>query len=210
MWGLLQSYQTWIARPAGLWLVEHVAALRDHIPIPMPEAFGAALISLLIFGIMAAFRPDLGVGLYWKPNRLQCLVIVGLISASLLYPLLNQFLGYATPVEQMGIVVWTITPVEEEILFRGLLYALALRLFHKSPDASWREILPVLLVNSIWFALWHISPQAILKYGWEMIAAQGILTFAAGLLFSVLRHWTGSIWLVIPVHAAGNFMISIM
>jgi membrane protease YdiL (CAAX protease family) len=210
-WAILQSYQHWIARPVGVWMLTRFSGVFDHlIATAKPEIFGPALCNLIIFGIIAAIWPDLGFGTSWKPDRRQTLLVLGLFGISLLYPIVNSILEYETPVKQMGYVVWTITPVEEEILFRGLLYALLLRLFRCSPEASWREILSVLVLGAAWFSLWHLSPVAIQKYGWGLIGTQVVLTFVAGLLFNGLRHWTGSIWLVIPVHAAGNFMISIM
>ena len=110
----------------------------------------------------------------------------------------------------MGFAIWTITPVEEEILFRGFAYAFLLRVFKLSPDSSFREALPIFVLGSVWFSLWHLSPVAVAKYGWDIMRLQLISTFVAGMIFNGLRHWTRSIWLVIPVHAAGNFMVSIM
>jgi membrane protease YdiL (CAAX protease family) len=210
VWAILQSYQYWVARPIGVWILTRFSGVLEHLTIAKPEAFGTALCNLIVFGIIAAIWPDIGFGTFWRPDRRQSLLVLGLFGVSLLYPLLNSILEYETPVKQMGYVVWTITPIEEEILFRGIFYALLLRLFRCSPEASWRETLPVLLLGAAWFSLWHLSPVAIQRYGWGLIGAQVVLTFGAGLLFNGLRHWTGSIWLVIPVHAAGNFMISIM
>lgn len=136
--------------------------------------------------------------------------MLGIMAASAVYPILNSFIQYQTPADQMGFVIWTITPVQEEILFRGFLYAFALRLFGFTEDSPWQEIFPALIVGAAWFSLWHLSPPAIQKYGWNIVGLQLILTFGAGLLFNWLRYWTRSIWLIIPIHAVGNYMISIM
>ncbi len=102
------------------------------------------------------------------------------------------------------------TPVQEEILFRGFLYVLALRMFQHRPTSSFRNVLPALILGAVWFALWHVTPPAIMAHGWQIVGTQAIVTFLAGILFNGLRHWTGSIWLIIPVHAAGNFFISMI
>jgi membrane protease YdiL (CAAX protease family) len=209
-WVVLQSYQTWVARPVGLKILEVFPEIFEHLPIPVPVAFGAALTSLLIFGIIAVIWPQYGFGDAWKPQRAQSLIVAGLIVASFLYPVVNHVADYSTPVSRMGIVVWTLTPVAEEILFRGLLYALLVAFFQPPANASWQDMLPVIVLGAAWFSLWHVSPQAIHKYGWELIGLQAFLTFGAGLLFNGLRYWTGSIWWVIPVHAVGNLMISVM
>jgi membrane protease YdiL (CAAX protease family) len=83
-------------------------------------------------------------------------------------------------------------------------------MFKCSPESSLKDVLPVIMLGAVWFALWHLSPQAIAKYGWRIVGGQVVVTFFAGIMFNGLRYWTRSIWLVIPVHAAGNFMVGIM
>jgi membrane protease YdiL (CAAX protease family) len=168
------------------------------------------MLNLVIFGTIAAIWPDLGFGHSWKPNRYQSLAVLALVCASMIYPILNTFIDPGNPFKRMGFVIWTVTPIQEEILFRGFLYALLLRIFKRSPDSSLKEMLPVFILGALWFSLWHLSPLAVVKYGWRIIGIQLVSTFFAGILFNGLRHWTRSIWLVIPVHAAGNFMVSIM
>ncbi|PID56767.1 hypothetical protein CSB45_10015 [candidate division KSB3 bacterium] len=89
-----------------------------------------------------------------------------------------------------------------------VLQAHDLSLFRCSPDSSWREALPVLLLGSAWFSLWHLHSPAVFAHGWTSVRFQTFMTFWAGLLFNFICHWTGSIWLVIPLHAAGNFAVS--
>lgn len=210
VWAVLQSYQTWVMRPVGSAILDALPGFFEHFPIPKPVAFGASLVNLMIIGTIAAIWPRYGFGDTWQPRRAHSLTVAGLIAASFLYPLLNHLADYSTPVSEMGIVVWTLTPVAEEMLFRGLLYALLVAFFQPPANASWRDMLPVIVLGSAWFSLWHVSPQAIQKYGWELIGLQAIMTFGAGMLFNGLRYWTGSIWWVIIVHAAGNLMISVM
>lgn len=212
VWGLLQVYQHWIISPLGEAVLALFPHIFEHIYVPPQQTLllASSLLSLLIFGICGLIWPEVGFGQSWQPSRKQSIVVLGIIVISVAYPILNSFIDYATPVKQMGFIVWTITPVQEEILFRGFLYSFALHLFGRTQDSSWDETFPVLVVGALWFSLWHLSPPAIQRYGWGLIGPQAILTFGAGLLFNGLRYWTRSIWLIIPVHAVGNFMISIM
>jgi membrane protease YdiL (CAAX protease family) len=207
VWGVLQFYHLIFSRPIIEWVIATFPQLSKNFKTPYP--FVAAMLNLVIFGTLAMIWPDRGFGHSWRPSRQQSLVVLLLISFSLIYPSLNT-LDNGNPFKEMGFVIWTITPVEEEILFRGFLYALLLRIFNRSPDSTFREVLPVLVLGAVWFSLWHLSPLAVAKYGWNMMGLQLISTFVAGIVFNGLRHWTGSIWLVIPVHAAGNFMVSLM
>jgi len=207
-WGALQCYHMIFCKPIVEWIIAVFPQSFEDLQMPYP--FVASMLNLAIFGMMAAIWPDLGFGHSWKPNRHQSLVVLSLVSASLIFPILNIFVDNVNHFQKMGFTIWTITPVQEEIIFRGFLYAFLLRIFHRSPDSSLREVFPVLVLGAVWFSLWHLSPYAITKYGWGIVVTQVVLTLFAGIIFNALRHWTGSIWLVIPVHAAGNFMVSVM
>jgi membrane protease YdiL (CAAX protease family) len=209
VWGVFQVYRLLFSKPLVEWILATYPQFFENLQTPYP--FVASSLNLVIFGSLALIWPALGFGHFRKPDRYQSFVVLLLVGITCIYPLLNGFVGYTTtPFKQMGFVIWTITPIQEEIFFRGFLYTLLLRLFHQSSDSSWRDVLPVLLLGAAWFSLWHLTPHAINKYGWDVVGPQLGLTFMAGILFNGLRHWTGSIWLVIPVHAAGNFMVSIM
>ncbi len=211
MWALLQAYQNGAIRPLGQMLAAKTSLFATLAPSPgQAPLLASSLLSLVLFGVCALIWPDIGFGQVWKPSRSQGMVVLGIIAASVAYPVLNSLVGYKTPVGHMGFIIWTITPVQEEILFRGFLYTFTLHLFGRTENSSWRETLPVLIVGAAWFSLWHLTPYGIERYGWGVIGPQLLLTFGAGLLFNGLRYWTKSIWLIIPVHAAGNFMISIM
>ena len=179
-WGVFQFYHLIFSRPIVEWIIAIFPQLSENVHMPYP--FIASLLNLVIFGIMAIIWPNLGCGKFQKPDRYQILVVLFLVGATSLYPILNSFLGYTTtPFKQMGFVIWTITPIQEEIIFRGFLYTLLLRICHRSPNSPWRDVLPVLLIGALWFSLWHLSPHAINKYGWEVVGLQLGLTFAAGI-----------------------------
>ncbi|MET0779835.1 MAG: CPBP family intramembrane glutamic endopeptidase [Candidatus Saccharimonadales bacterium] len=85
----------------------------------------------------------------------------------------------------------------EELLFRGLLWGLALTIWHNA--------LAALLISSLLFGLFH------LRNAWwssrKQLLAQCVYT---GLLFAPIiggiRWWSGDIYLGIALHALHNFM----
>jgi len=206
-WIVLQGYHLVIQKPIVLYLISKFPKLSESFTMPYP--FVASMLNLIIFGTLAVIWPRQGLGYEWKPNRTQGLVVLGLILVSIAYPILVTTFGSVNPFKKAGFVIWTITPIQEEIIFRGFLYCFLLGIFKKSDVSTLKEIIPVILIGSILFSLWHLSPHAINKYGWYFMAGQLMLTFTVGIIFNLLRFWTKSIWLVIPVHAAGNFMLSI-
>lgn len=217
LWGLFQGYHLICKLLAPYFMILFPNAFDDYTT---PYYFGIALVNLIIWGILAALWPRLGLGDAWHPEGIHSVVVLFIvslcvISVSLIHALfpdafIHSLVPYEAPFKRMGFVVWTMTPVQEEILFRGFLYALASRLFHFTSTSSFRSVLPAFILGATWFALWHITPYAIMTHGWYAVGTQAIVTFFAGILFNGLRHWTRSIWLVIPVHAAGNFFISMI
>ncbi len=204
VWGIFQSYHEFFSRPLVGWAVEVFPQVFGLVDAAYPFATG--LLQLLIVGTIALIRPRLGFGDARNPDLYQSLTVITLVSICLFSPILLSSSGHAGAFKKMGVVVWTITPISEEILFRGFLHSLLLQIFHAAQDSSWKKILPPLVFGGLWFSLWHLVPSAISDYGWEVVGPQLVITFFAGVLFSGLRHWTGSIWLGIPIHAAGNFL----
>jgi len=207
-WIILQGYHLVIQKPIVLYFISKFPQLSESFAMPYP--FVASMLNLTIFGVLAVIWPRQGLGYEWKPDRKQGLLVLGLILASIIYPVLVTTFGSINPFKKAGFVIWTITPIQEEIIFRGFLYYFLLHIFKKSDVSTLKEIIPVILVGSIWFSLWHLSPHATNKYGWYFMTGQLVLTFSVGIIFNLLRFWTKSIWLVIPVHAAGNFMLSFL
>jgi len=205
MWILLQGYHLLVFHWLADWLLPFFPQAA-HIS-DVPNVAIASVVNLVIFGTLAVIWPRLGFGDRWKPNRSQSLTVFFLIGGALLFGQWIALFTEATgPFKPMGFIIWTITPIEEEILFRGFLHAWLVRVFNVRPNASFQKATPAILLGAAWFALWHLVPDAMLQYGWEIVTLQTVWTFAAGILFGTLRHWTGSIWLTIPVHAAGNFI----
>lgn len=204
---VLQGYHLVVQKP----IVEYTLATLPQLAksVVMPYPFVSSMLNLFIFGALAAIWPKQGFGHEWKPQKNQSLVVAGLMLAAVAYPVLVITFGSVNPFNKMGMIIWTITPIQEEIIFRGFLYSLLLSIFNKTENTPLKEMVPLILIGSVWFSLWHLSPHAIEKYGWYFMIGQLSLTFAVGIIFNLLRYWTKSIWLVIPVHASGNFMLSI-
>lgn len=207
---ILQGYHFIISKPIVEFVITNFPQLSQSFTMPYP--FVASMLNLLIFGTLALIWPKQGFGTEWKPVRRQSVVILGIILLSIAIPIiLNALINIKiNPFNQMGFVTWTITPIQEEIIFRGFIYSLMLFIFKKTDTSEFKEIIPVIFMSAILFSLWHLSPHAIGKYGWSFVSGQLIVTFILGLLFNFLRYWTKSIWFVIPIHAIGNFVASLL
>lgn len=83
-----------------------------------------------------------------------------------------------------------LAPVAEELLFRGTMFAALLR--------RW-GIWPAALVPSALWALLHV------QYEWWVVAS----TAGSGVLLAMVRWKSGSIWLPIALHAAGNLLATL-
>ncbi len=208
IWGIFQTYHLFFSKFIAEWLVVSFPQVFGQMGVA--SSFAVGLLHVLIWGGMALIWPRVGFGDAREPDLYQSITVIVVVSVCMFSPVLMVSYGRAGVFKDMGIVVWTMTPVSEEILFRGFLYTLLLRIFRVPPNPSWKDVLPVLLFGGLWFSLWHLVPSAVVNYGWEFIGAQLVITFFAGILFSGLRHWTGSVWLGMPIHAAGNFMVSFL
>ncbi len=209
MWLVLQSYHLLVYDLFAQWLITQFPYLT--LAPKAPHVAIASIFNLILFGTLAAIWPSLGLGIGWKPSRYQSLTLFFLVGGVFLAGHWLTFLPAVTnPFKSMGITMWTTTPIGEEILFRGFVYAWLAQRWQVRPEATFRQAAPMILHGALCFALWHLVPDAILQYGWQPIVLQVIWTFGAGILFGMLRHWTGSIWFTIPVHAAGNFVATLL
>lgn len=79
-------------------------------------------------------------------------------------------------------------PLFEELLFRGFMYTGMIR--------SRAGIIGAIIIPSIMWALVHV------QYEWLWIS----MIFFMGILFTLARHMSGSIYTVIGMHAVNNFL----
>ncbi len=89
-----------------------------------------------------------------------------------------------------GVLIPLGTVLCEEVAFRGVLHALALRVLRPGPAVG---------VGSIVFALWHVRPA-------EGAPSAGVLVVTAvgGLVLGALRHRTGSLLAPAGLHLGTN------
>jgi membrane protease YdiL (CAAX protease family) len=87
----------------------------------------------------------------------------------------------------LWLAISVLTPVAEEVLFRGFLF----RGWLRSPSNAW----PVIVVTALLWSLSHV------QYDWYVISQ----VFVAGLLLGWLRWASGSTLLTILLHALINF-----
>ena len=85
-------------------------------------------------------------------------------------------------------------PLGEELLFRGLIYEHARRIWHETP-------VPAICLSTSAFSLHHTQLHAA-PNGLEL--AQVLFTIPMGIVFAMLRERTRSIWPGFLVHVATN------
>lgn len=84
----------------------------------------------------------------------------------------------------------------EELLFRGVIFALLLRL----------PLLQAIVLNGVLFGSMHLL-HGFMGADWAAAAWQMALTSLGGMMFTVVRLRTGSLWLAIALHMAKNLAV---
>ncbi len=149
--------------------------------------------------------PGFGFSLPQRQSYFALAVLVGL-AAPVLGGLLTQWfaqghsvtqdiqqLGGRTPLSlriPLVLLVISLGPVVEELLFRGVLLSALLR--------RWR-VIPSVLITSVLFALAHLSG---LQFQWFALPQLMLLA----LLLAWLRLRSGSIWPAVVAHGTNNLL----
>lgn len=84
----------------------------------------------------------------------------------------------------------------EELLFRGVIFALLVRL------APWRSI----ALSGVLFGAMHLI-HGVMDGDWAAATHQALVTTAGGLMFAAVRHRTGSLWCAIALHMLVNLAV---
>jgi membrane protease YdiL (CAAX protease family) len=84
----------------------------------------------------------------------------------------------------------------EELLFRGVIFALLLSL------PTWQAI----AINGILFGSMHLI-HGFMDASWSSAMSHAVLTIPAGMMFVAVRHRTGSLWLAVLLHMVLNLSI---
>jgi len=84
----------------------------------------------------------------------------------------------------------------EELLFRGVIFALLMRL------APWKSI----ALSGVLFGAMHLI-HGVMDGDWAAATHQALVTTAGGLMFAAVRHRTGSLWCAIALHMLVNLSV---
>jgi membrane protease YdiL (CAAX protease family) len=163
-----------------------------------PEQFGkvklAAFASTLLIPLILA--QSLGL---WRDLGLQRLGLTPFFFVSLLVCVPFLLLGLRIPDGESigGIVgIQAINAFAEELLFRGIIFALLLRL----------PLVRALLINAMLFGAMHLI-HGIMDGDWGAAGHQALMTTLGGLIFVAVRAETNSLWPPILLHMLLNLSV---
>jgi uncharacterized protein len=172
-----------------------IVILKAGMAFAPPEAFGkvklAAFASTVVLPVLLAQ----GLGL-WPRAGLQLgkvragpIFIVSLVSCALFLSMgvhLRPGLGGEA-------LMQFVNAAGEELLFRGVIFALLLSL------PRWQGV----LLSGLLFGSMHLI-HGVMDGSWSAALWQALVTSMAGMMFAAVRYATGSLWLVIVLHMALN------
>ena len=84
----------------------------------------------------------------------------------------------------------------EELLFRGVIFALLVRL------APWKSI----ALSGVLFGAMHLI-HGVMDGDWPAATHQALVTTAGGLMFAAVRQRTGSLWCAVALHMLVNLSV---
>jgi hypothetical protein len=129
---------------------------------------------------LAAVIPLVGIGLQLLLSEADTALQLVLPAPDWLMEAMLEMVGSGAASFFLLVIV---APFTEEVLFRGLVWQGYVRRY--GPRNA-------VLYSALMFAVWHLNP-------YQMLGA-----FVIGLVLGWLRHWTGSLWPCIWLHALGN------
>ena len=184
---------------AALQFVLTIAILEAGLHFAPPEAFGKvkllafASTVLLPLWLTQALGLWHGIGLGFKGMK-PAFFFVGLL-VCVPYLVAGVDLHARDSVAGETLMQF-INAFGEELLFRGVIFALLARLL------PWQA----LLVNAVLFGAMHLI-HGVMDGDWLAAMHQALVTTAGGLLFVAVRHRTGSLWCAIALHMLVNLSI---
>jgi membrane protease YdiL (CAAX protease family) len=204
------------ARRRVLTLVASVAAILASLHLPpvlaqatwplpgplarIPELYWSNAWRLLLVGALALSAPlQSGLSLgsvreHWRGVLLVCggpVVVVVCVYGFL----------PVQPFENASTVIWTLIPLNEDLLHFGFVYGLLARAWEGRVAERVPLRWPLLLTASL-FALAHLNNLGALPTGY--VVFQVGYAFLGGLLTGLARQWTGSILYGLATHVAIN------
>jgi len=183
---------------AAQFVVTAVILLGGRLWLPAP-AFGMAKLvafaSTVILPLALAWALGLwrDLGFAWSRVRLGPVFIASLVPAALMLAA-GIHAGSYTGGGFFGEAgVQVVNAFGEELLFRGVIFALLMRL------PAWRGI----VLSGVLFGSMHLL-HGFMGDPWSAALGQAAITALAGMMFAAVRYATGSLWLVIVLHVATN------
>ena len=163
-----------------------------------PDQFGkvklVAFASTLLLPVLLA--QILGL---WRDLGLQRLRLTPFFFASLLVCVPFLLLGLRVPPDTSiagAVSIQAINALAEELLFRGVIFALLIRL----------PLARALLINAVLFGAMHLL-HGIMDGNWAAAGHQALVTIMGGLAFAAVRAETGSLWPPILLHMLLNLSV---
>ena len=163
-----------------------------------PEQFGkvklVAFASTLLIPVVLAQMLGL-----WRDLGLQRFRVTPFFVASLVVCVPFLLLGLRVPEGSSvagALSMQAVTAVAEELLFRGVIFALLIRL----------PLARALLINGILFGAMHLM-HGFMDGDWAAAGHQALVTILGGLAFVAVRAETGSLWPPIILHMLLNLSV---
>ena len=183
---------------AGLQFLLTVLILKVGAALTPPEAYGKVKLVAFASTIVLPLLLVQALGL-WKqvgfdldkvrPTRLFLVSLLAcVLFVSMGIEMHPGFAGEAT--------LQLFNAFGEELLFRGVIFALLLRL------SPWRAI----AINGVLFGSMHLI-HGFMDGNWDTAMTQAVVTAMCGMMFTAVRMGTGSLWLVIALHMLINLSI---
>jgi membrane protease YdiL (CAAX protease family) len=182
---------------AALQFVVTVAILKLGFAFAPSTAFGQvkllAFASTVVVPLLLAHRlglwPRLGLG--WQQVRLAPVFMVALLPCALFV-----LLGLHVPAgKRVGgeVLMQLVNAFGEELLFRGVIFALLARL----------PVGRAIVVNGLLFGAMHLI-HGFMGASWGEAMEMAVFTAMAGMMFTAVRHASGSLWLCVLLHMVLN------
>lgn len=134
------------------------------------------------------------------------LVLIGVVTVvALALSALGAALLPENPFEDGPVGMWLMTPVGEELIFRGFAYTLLLWAFPTQRTQRWGLSYAV-VGSALLFGVWHIAMLGNVGFAW----AQAAYTALAGLMLGVMRERTGSVLPCVTTHMGANYVAALV
>jgi membrane protease YdiL (CAAX protease family) len=158
---------------------------------------------LLAAGIALCILRPRATGLRWGRIS-ENLKLIGLVSLGAWAMSAVGALLMDHPFEDAPVGMYLMTPIGEELIFRGFAYAALVYVFPGKPTRSGLSV--AVVGSALLFGFWHLSMAGTLTWWFAWI--QAAYTALAGLLLGLLRERTGSVLPGAAAHMGSNYLVA--